>query len=231
MFEPTLRAVDTDLWVAEQPQKFLGLQLGTRMTVVRLGEELVVLSAISPTPSLVEQVEALGTVRWVVAPNCFHHLYAGAFTAQFDQASLLGPPGIVKKRSDLAFDGQLPVDAPAEWEGQLEFVRVEGMPKLDEALFFHPSTRTLITCDLAFCFDESAPFLTRCVFRVVGGYGKLGPSVLEKVLTRDRGLARASLRRALEWDFERVIVAHGRIVESGGRADLESGYSWLLADG
>ena len=43
MFEPSLRAVDTDLWVAEQPQRFMGLQLGTRMTAIRLGDELVAL--------------------------------------------------------------------------------------------------------------------------------------------------------------------------------------------
>lgn len=226
--ESVLRTVDQDLWVAEQAQGFLGLQVGARMTVMRLDGDLVVHSPISPTPSLVDQIQALGTVRWVVAPNRFHHLYAGPFASHFEQASLLAPPGLVKKRSDLAFDGQLPVDRPAEWEGRVDCVRVEGMPQIDEVVLFHRPTRTLITCDLAFCFDETAPFLTRTAFRVMGGYGQLAPSLLEKILTRDRSLARASLRRVLSLDFERVIVSHGRIVESGGRADLESGYSWLL---
>lgn len=31
-----LRALDRDLWVAEQPLRYFGLSIGTRMTVVRL---------------------------------------------------------------------------------------------------------------------------------------------------------------------------------------------------
>ena len=102
------------------------------------------------------------------------------------------------------------------------------MPQLDEVAFCHLPTRTLITCDLAFHFDDSAPFATRTAFRIVGGYGRLAPSVLERVLTRDRAKARASVKALLDWDFERAIVSHGTVVESGAKADLERGYAWLV---
>jgi hypothetical protein len=32
----------------------------------------------------------------------------------------------------------------------------------------------------------------------------------------------------LEWDFDRVIVGHGEIVETGGRARLENGFAFLF---
>jgi hypothetical protein len=60
-------------------------------------------------------------------------------------------------------------------------------------------------------------------------YGRFGPSKLDPLLIRDRAAARASLERILAWDFDRVIVAHGEILESGGREALRAGYSWLLA--
>ena len=41
--------------------------------------------------------------------------------------------------------------------------------------------------------------------------------------------ASASLERILAWDFDRVIVAHGDVQESGGYALMRDGYAWLRA--
>jgi len=35
-------------------------------------------------------------------------------------------------------------------------------------------------------------------------------------------------RHILAWDFDRVVVAHGEVLESGGREALRQGYAWLL---
>ena len=45
---------------------------------------------------------------------------------------------------------------------------------------------------------------------------------------REQG-AVASLERILSWDFDRVVVAHGDVLEHGGRDALRHGYRWLLA--
>jgi hypothetical protein len=50
-------------------------------------------------------------------------------------------------------------------------------------------------------------------------------------LIRDRAAARGSLERILEWDFERVILTHGEVLERGGPAALRAGYAWLLDGG
>jgi hypothetical protein len=55
-----------------------------------------------------------------------------------------------------------------------------------------------------------------------------GPTYLERLLVRDRAAARRSLERILAWDFERVVVAHGAVLESGGREALRAAYTWLL---
>ncbi len=70
--------------------------------------------------------------------------------------------------------------------------------------------------------------ITRLAFRLSGAYRRLAPTYFERLLIRDRASFRASLQRVLEWPFERVIVAHGTVLEAGGQRELARGYSWLL---
>ena len=41
--------------------------------------------------------------------------------------------------------------------------------------------------------------------------------------------ARQALERILAWDFDRVVIAHGDVLGSGGSDALRAAYSWLLA--
>jgi hypothetical protein len=71
---------------------------------------------------------------------------------------------------------------------------------------------------------------TRVLMWLLRSYGEFGPSKLDPLLIKDRRAARESLERILAWDFDRVIVAHGDVLESGGHEALRRGYAWLLAD-
>ena len=44
---------------------------------------------------------------------------------------------------------------------------------------------------------------------------------------RDKAAARASVERILSWDFDRILLCHGPIVESGGKAVFREAYSFL----
>jgi hypothetical protein len=98
----------------------------------------------------------------------------------------------------------------------------------NEVVFCHRASRTLLLCDLAFNLDREAALVTRVAFRFLGGYGRLGPTLLEKVMIRDREAARGSMERILAWDFDRVVVTHGAVLETGGREALRAGYGWLV---
>jgi len=64
-----LRQLANDLWVTQRRQRFLGLELGTRMTVVRLaGDELLVHSPVALDPHTRAELDRLGRVAYVVAP-------------------------------------------------------------------------------------------------------------------------------------------------------------------
>lgn len=218
-----------DLWTVTRPQSFLGLPVGARMTVMRLASRRLLLH--SPLPldaGLRAELDALGPVAYAVAPNRVHHLYAGDVRNAYPDARLWIAPGLEKKRPDLVYEGILGDEAPAEWRGEVDQVFFAGRPYENEVAFFHRASRTLVTCDLAFNFGPSAAAPTRVLMKLIRSYGRLTPTRLDPLLIRDRRAARASLERILAWDFDRVVVAHGDVQESGGKTLLRDGYSWLL---
>ena len=226
-----LSELSTNIWVTERPQRFYGLEVGTRMTVIRLADgSLLLHSPVELDAELRRELEALGRVRFAVAPNRVHHLYAGDVAKVYPEARLWVGPGLERKRPDLVFAGVLGDEAPAEWKDEVEQTFFRGRPYENEVVFFHRASRTLITCDLAFNFGPRTATPTRLLMTLLRSYGRFGPSTLDPLLIRDRRAARRSLERILGWDFDRVVVAHGDVLESGGREALRRGYSWLLKD-
>jgi hypothetical protein len=228
-FSP-LRPLAEDLWVAERLQTFYGLPVGTRMTVLRLsGERLLLHSPVALDSELRAELDSIGRVRYAVAPNRVHHLYAGEVAKVYPGARLWVAPGLERKRPDLAFVAVLGDEAPEEWREEVRQVFFRGRPYENEVVFLHRASRTLILCDLAFNFGPGAAAPTRLLMKLLRSYGRFGPSKLDPLLIRDRDAARKSLESILAWDFDRVVVAHGDVLESGGREALRAGYAWLLS--
>lgn len=223
-----LRQLADDLWVADRPQTFYGLPVGTRMTVIRLaGGRLLLHSPVALDPELRRELDAIGRVAYAVAPNRVHHLYAGRVAQIYPEARLWIAPGLERKRPDLRFEAVLGDEAPEEWRAEVGQVFFRGRPYENEVVFLHRPTRTLILCDLAFNFGPGTATPTRWLMKLLRSYGRLGPSTLDPWLIRDRRAARESLERILAWDFDRIIVAHGDVLESGGHETLRRGYAWL----
>ena len=227
-----MKQLHSDLWITDSPLRFLGLEVGARMTVVRLpGGKLLLHSPIAATADLVRDVKALGPVEYLVAPNRLHHLFVEEWQRACPDASIYVAPGLDTKRADLAITGVLTDEPEPGWKDSVDQVLLGGFPFANEVVFFHRPSATLIATDLAFNIGPSSPPLTRLAFRLGGTYRRLSPTLLERLLVRDREAFRQSLERILAWPFERVVVAHGEVSETGGREDLIRGYSWVLGDG
>ncbi len=224
-----MKQLHSDLWVTETPLRFMGLEVGARMTVARLpGDRLLLHSPVATTPDLVREVKALGEVAYMVAPNLLHHLFVGEWQEACPDALLYVAPGLDTKRADLKIEGVLGDEPEAGWKDVIDQVLIAGFPFANEIAFFHRPSATLIGTDLAFNLGDNSPPLTRFFVRFAGSYGRLAPSLLERILVKDRTAFRHSLERILEWPFERVVVAHGDVSEKGGREELVDGYSWVL---
>jgi hypothetical protein len=231
-----LRKISEEIWVAEQPLRYLGLSVGTRMTVARLEDRsLAVISPIQASDEIVSQLNQLGTVKHIIAPNLYHYLFAADFKSHYPQATFWAVPGLDAKKPELPIDRIITNEIDGQWQG-LEFIAfngfrvlaLRGFDTLNECVFLHRASRTLILTDTAFHFDESFPKLTQFATRVLGGYKCLSPSVLEKIATTDKESVRRSVEQVLAWDFDRVIVAHGSIIEQNGKEKLRQGYETFL---
>jgi len=227
-----MKQLHPDLWIADAPLRFGGLEVGARMTVMRLASGALLLhSPIAASAEVVGEVQTLGRVAHLVAPNRFHHLYVGEWKQACPEATVHAAPGVDRKRADLAIDGVLTDEPEPGWRGEVDQVLLVGAPLVNEVVFFHRASATLLVSDLAFHVGPESPTLTRAAFRLMGAYGRLTPTLLERLLVRDREGFRRALERVLQWPFERVVVAHGSVKEHGGRDELVRGYAWVLGDG
>lgn len=216
------------LWTADAPVRLFGaLEIGTRMTVVRLGDgDLWVHSPIAPS-TVRGELDPLGAVKHIVAPNLYHHLFAGPFRDAYRQARLWGAPGLAAKRRDLRFDEVLGSEPPPEWAADLDQILIEGS-MLGEVVFLHRRSRTLISSDLVARVAAAANFPARVYARVFGFSKQHGVPHLLKLGYRDRAAAKRSLEKILDWDFDRLLLAHGPLVESGGKEVVRRAFGWLL---
>ena len=223
-----LRPVAEDVHVLTVPFRFLGLEVGGRMTVVRLPDGgLWVHSPVRFSPEVRAAVDGLGPVRFLVAPNLMHHLAVQDWAAAYPDAKVAAPPGLKHKRPDLRIDVELGDAADAGWAGVIDQVFVRGMPKLDEVLFFHRPSRTVLVTDLAFHFRQTDSWRLRAYLKLSGAWQRLGSTLTARALMKDKAAVRASLEKALAWDAERVVVCHGEVVESDGGKALVDGFARL----
>lgn len=225
----TLDRIAEAVWAAPFPHSLGGLQLGTRMTVVRLSDgSLFVHSPIALDEALKRAIDALGPVGHIVAPNLYHHMYVGDFAAAYPEAKTYAAPGLSEKRSDLRFDEALGSKAGRPWGDELSETALEGFA-LGETVFFHAPSRTLISSDLIQNFDTSKHWPTRLYLRAAGIHRKTGVSRLIRLLLRDKTEGRRTVDRVLDWKPERIILAHGSPILSNGEEALRDAYRWLKA--
>ena len=225
---PPLRLLDDGIWVADRPLRLAGIELGTRMTVIRLRDGRLLLH--SPVPCDEETrraLDAVGPVGFVLAPSKVHHFFVTPWKAAYPAATLLAAPGLQEKRPGIPFDGVLEAAPPEAWRGVLELELFRGATWINEIVLFHAPSRTLVLTDLAMNY-HSAPDLRTAIWqRVFDVRNRFGPTRFVRFLIRDHRAARGSLERILAWDFERVTVTHGEVLEAGGKAALRAAYAWL----
>lgn len=220
-----LTALAPGLWTLAVDHRFLGLRFGARMTVVRLADGgLLVHSPVPLTEARREAVAALGPVRFVVAPNLFHHLYAADWARAFPEARLLVAEGLEKKRADLPEHGVL--DGSDPWGDALVGVKLEGQPAVNETAFWHPASGTLITCDLVANLPPTDHLWTRVYAWMTGLDQRPAVNAAMRLGVRDRAAARKSVDRMLELHPRRILMSHGEVLETDAEAGLRRAWAW-----
>ena len=214
--------VHEDLWTYSVDLNVAFTNAGRRMVAVRRDRSRWAL--ISPVPldenSRAELLEH-GEVEALVVPTAFHNTFVPESCATFSQATPYLTRGAKRVGIDKNRRRRLPGDLPPEWTRELDPLLLEGMPKVNEVVFLHAASGTLLVSDLCFDFD-GYPLSTRVLFRLFGAYPGLRNSMFFRMMIRDREVFRRSFERLLEWKFDRVVMSHGVIIESEGQEKLRA---------
>jgi hypothetical protein len=232
----TLKPVADGLWIVDSgPMQVAGAPLPVRMTVAKLTNGDVWLH--SPTRfirTLRDEVDRLGPVRHLVAPDIAHWSFLQDWQQAYPDALTWAAPGLRDraqvKKSGLRLDRDLSDAAPAEWAADFEQVLVVGAA-FSEVDFLHKASRSLVMTDLVQNLEpEKMPTGMRVFARLTGVTAPHGgtPAYLRLVVRFKQAQAKEAARRMLAWEPERVIFSHGRWFERDGTAALKRALSWLV---
>ena len=233
----TLKPVADGIWIVDSaPIRIPGLALPIRMTVIRLaGGDLLLHSPTRFSGDLKRELDQLGRVRHLVAPDIAHWTFLKAWQRECPDATTWAAPGLRERRqvrrSGVRLDRDLDDTPPPEWADEIEQAVVRGGAGFAEVDLFHRPTRTLVLTDLAMNLEpHKVPAPARPALRLAGMLAPDGmpPPYLRLVVKGRRNEAALALSRLLARHPERVIFTHGRWFDRDGEAALRRSLRWLL---
>ena len=236
----TLKPVGDAIWIADGPIvhfHYLGVYLPftTRMTLARLQDgALWVHSPIALTPGLRQEIDSLGPVRHLIAPNSFHYAFINAWRAAYPGALGYGAPRVWERARDngvaLHLDRTRGAAADPAWAAEIDQLVVSG-PVMNQAVFLHRPSRTLILTDLIENFEPHRVRnpAYRLLIRLAGAMDPDGkaPKDMQFTFRSRRDELRAAVRTMISWKPQRVLFAHGRWYDRNGVMELERAFRWL----
>jgi hypothetical protein len=202
------------------------------MAVIRLSDGgLFIWSPIELSDSLRADVDAVGQVRHIIAPNSLHHLFLPQWKRAYPTAKLYAPPGLRRKREDIVFDADLESVPSPDWIEEIDQVLMHGNLITTEVVFFHIKSGTVLFTDLLQQIPADRNSGWRAMVAKLDLMVGPEPSVPRKfrVAFTNRRAARKSLDYILAWPTEKVLMAHGTPVEKNARAYLRRAFGWLTA--
>ena len=224
-----LRSVAEGVWVHEVDLRMPGgVLFPARATLLMLADRALALhSPLAIDDATARQIDDIGQVRFLIAPSCRHWMHLRRAKERYPDARVLGAPGLEAKLGGLEFE-RLPADGAVEGLHGLSVQRIEGAPRLAEHVFLHQASRSLVVADLVFNIHRSQSSLLRLYLRLARMYRRTAQSIVWRLLVNDRAAAAGSSATILAWSFDRVIVAHGDIVDDGARERMREALAWML---
>ena len=225
-----------ETWIVDGPEIRMDygpfhLPFPTRMVVVRLASgELWVHSPISPDEALFRAIDALGPVRYLIAPNTLHYWYMADWLERYPAASSFAVGDLQTKakrpfRIDRVLDDGA---APPPWADEIDWLLIAGSV-VDEAVFHVRAARLLIVTDLIENFEPARMRnrLLRWLIEMGGADGST-PIDLRMTFRGNRQEVARRIRQVLDWRPQRVTMAHGRPYAVGAEMELDRAFRWAL---
>ncbi|KAJ7598658.1 hypothetical protein C8J56DRAFT_814825 [Mycena floridula] len=255
--ELVIRQVTENVWTFSRPfPRFGFLPWGGRSTAIKLDAGVWVLASTPLTQETKSTIDKLGPVKWIVAADILHHMFLAEFKKAYPDAKLIGVEGLGEKKkaegveldggkstnhlpyvklTDLlsAEYGRDPAGTLYGFEDEIKACYFSGFENKDVA-FHHVASKTLIVADLLFNLPGKEQYSKTTKSAKIPIIGKLDPYTwVHKNFVWGAGKDKPAMTRdaktVAEWDFERVIMCHGDVIETDGKKAWASAYTKYLA--
>ncbi|KAI0790430.1 hypothetical protein C8Q75DRAFT_115771 [Abortiporus biennis] len=211
--------------------------MGGRSTAIKLSTGNVWVVASTPlSPETKETVNKLGKVEFILAADADHHIFLSEWKQEYPEAKLIGVQGLAeKKRSEsLKFDYTYGVDDPKfGFEEDIDSLYFSGFSKKDVA-WLHKPSKSLIVADLIFNLPANEQYSkSKSSPKVAFFFPKFEPySKFHQDFVWKEGKNKEAMKTAAKtvatWDFERIIMCHGDVIEKDAKKAWETAYARYL---
>ena len=215
------------VWSLTHHFRNAGIAVSTRMSVMRLADgSLLAHSAVPLTDAQRAEMDGFGPLRVIVAPNAVHHLFIGDVLAHYPDCAVYGPPSLRAKRPRLTALQDWPGPGePTPWGAAVSFQRMAGVPKLDEAEWFHHPSGTLFIADICQWWQGPLATPVRLYLGLMGGRDRLTVPRTVRLLTNDKAALKASAQAVLAWPIQRIVLLHNSVLTQNAAATLKEAFS------
>tara|TARA_R110000868_G_scaffold8205_3_gene42547 strand:- start:138209 stop:138916 length:708 start_codon:yes stop_codon:yes gene_type:complete len=225
--------VTNKIWLKDYPVHYSGITFNARMTIVRLHDDSLLLhSPCEIDLALKTTIEALGKVNYIVAPGTYHYLHVPSAQQAFPKAKTLICPGIEKKQPNLHYDSLLSDTPEPDLQTDFKQVLIQGAGGMNEVAFYHIPSQTLVLVDLIEYITDKTPdigwgikFWWKLIFRM---WNKPKPAPEYQLGWKDKSAAAKSLQHILTWNFQRIVIAHGDLINSDAQQMATQAWSSVL---
>jgi hypothetical protein len=225
--------IPNSIWLKEYPIRFAGCRFDARMVVVRLSDGRLMIQSPCPIDETTKsEIDSLGTVAVIVAPGNYHYLNVQSAQEAFADAETHICPRVEKKDSSLSYTKVLGDEPDAVWASDFDQVLVRGTRFINEVAFFHRASKTLILVDLIENYgDETTQpkgwlkFWWKMIFRM---WNSPKPAPEYQMGWKDKALAKSCLEKILSWDFDKIIISHGDLIENDAQQIARTAWQQVL---
>ena len=200
-----MRELAESIWVHDEMVLRDEHKLPLRLTVVRLADGKLWVH--TPTPlseELKGAISELGEVGYLFCGNNLHNMWLLDWAKAYPGAEVWVTPGIPAKLPALQnfklYSGDL-------WTEDFLNASMKEVSLFDETVFFHRSSRSLIVTDLVHNHKRHGIFIAPPLNR---------PDIIANPEAFKDFIAQVSA-----WDFTRIIIAHGDIIEQSAREEFQ----------
>jgi hypothetical protein len=230
-----LKIVEKDIWIVDGPiVNFNSIPFPTRMTIIRLeNNKLWVHSPIELTNELKNNINDIGDVTYLIAPNKIHYWWVEDWKKIYPNVIICVAPGVKKNAKkhgkNISVDIEFTKEHNFEWSNEISHLLVKNNYMV-EVIFFHHLSQTLILTDLIENFEKSKInnkmiLLMAKIGNVLYPNGRT-PIDIQLLFIGHKKELRKCIEKMINWNPIRIILAHGYWYNNNGTNELKRAMSW-----